>query len=141
MRRGYRFFEHTADVGAAARAATLRGLFGSAARALFELLCDPKTVRPRRRRRIAVSGSSPEDLLVRWLSEIIYLHETRHWVFSSCALRSVDRLALKAVGDVSGEPFDADRHRAGREVKAVTYHQIGLSRRQGLWRVRVVFDV
>ena len=141
MTRGYRFFDHTADVGVAVRAATLRGLFGSAAQALFDLMCDPKTVRPRRRRRITVSGSSAEDLLVRWLSEIVYLHETRHWVFSSCALQRVDRAACTAVGEVRGEPFDADRHRAGREVKAVTYHQIGLSRRRGLWRVRIVFDV
>ncbi len=141
MTRGYRFFDHTADVGVAVRAATLRGLFGSAARALFELICDTKTVRPCRRRRLTVSGSTPEDLLVRWLSEIIYLHETRRWVFSSCALERVDRVACTATGEVRGEPFDPRRHRAGREVKAVTYHQIGLSRRRGLWRVRIVFDV
>jgi len=139
--RGYRFFDHTADVGVAVRAATLRGLFGSASGALFELLCDPSTVRPRRRRRIAVRGASAEDLLVRWLSEIVYLHETRHWVFSSCALRRIDRDACTAVGEVRGEPFDAGRHRAGREVKAVTYHQIGLSRSRGMWHVRIVFDV
>lgn len=141
MSRGYRFFDHTADVGAAIRAATLRGLFGSAAEALFDLLCDPNTVRPRRRRRVAVRGSSLEDLLVRWLSEIVYLNETRHWVFSSCALHRVDRAACTAIGEVRGEPYDAGRHRAGREVKAVTYHQIGLSRSRGMWRVRIVFDV
>lgn len=141
MSRGYRFFDHTADVGVAVRAATLRGLFGSAAQALFELLCDPKSVRPRRRRRIVVRGGSPEDLLVRWLSEIVYLHETRRWVFSSCALQRVDRVACTAVGELRGEPFDPRLHRPGREVKAVTYHQIGLSRRRGLWRVRIVFDI
>jgi SHS2 domain-containing protein len=141
MTRGYRFFDHTADIGAEVRAATLRGLFGNAALALFELLCDARTVRPRRRRRIAVRGSSVEDLLVRWLNEIVFLHEMRGWVFVSCALRRVDAAACTAVGEVRGEPFDAARHRAGREVKAVTYHQIGLTRRRGMWRVRIVFDV
>jgi SHS2 domain-containing protein len=137
----HRFFAHTADVGAEIRAATLRGLFGGAARALFELLGDPRTVRPLRCRRIRVRGATPEDLLVRWLSEIVYLRETGGWAFASCAVERVDRLRCAAAGVLRGEPFDARRHPAGREVKAVTYHQIALRRSRGQWRVRIVFDV
>jgi SHS2 domain-containing protein len=138
---GYEFFEHTADVGAVVRGATLPRLFENAARALFDLLCDRRTVRPRRTVRIVVQGSSLEDLLVRWLSELLYRLETEDLVFSSFAVERVDRLRLRARGRARGETIDRARHRLRREIKAVTYHQIRLVRGRSAWRVRIVFDV
>lgn len=141
MPAGYEFFEHTADVGAVVRGATLPRLFENAARALFDLLCDRRTVRPRRTVRIVVRGSSLEDLLVRWLSELLYRLETEDLVFSSFAVERVDRLRLRARGRARGETIDRARHRLRREIKAVTYHQIRLVRGRSAWRVRLVFDV
>jgi SHS2 domain-containing protein len=138
---GYEYFEHTADVGAVVRGATLPRLFENAARALFDLLCDRRTVRPRRAVRIVVQGSSLEDLLVRWLSELLYRLETEDLVFSSFAVERVDRLRLRARGRARGETIDRARHRLRREIKAVTYHQIRLVRGRSAWRVRLVFDV
>lgn len=141
MPAGYEFFEHTADVGAVVRGATLPRLFENAARALFDLLCDRRTVRPRRIVRIVVQGSSLEDLLVRWLSELLYRLETEDLVFSSFAVERVDRLRFRARGRARGETIDRARHRLRREIKAVTYHQIRLVRGRSAWRVRLVFDV
>ena len=141
MPAGYEFFEHTADVGAVVRGATLPRLFENAARALFDLLCDRRTVRPRRTVRIVVQGSSLEDLLVRWLSELLYRLETEDLVFSSFKVERVDRLRFRARGRARGETIDRARHRLRREIKAVTYHQIRLVRGRSAWRVRLVFDV
>ncbi len=141
MSRGHRFFDHTADVGVEVWAPTLRGLFAEGSRALCELICDTRTVRPRLARRIAVTGSGLDDLLVRWLSEVLFLHETRGLVFSNCTLQAIDRSRFRAVGVARGERFQPDRHRVRREVKAITYHQLALVRRGGRWRVRIIFDV
>jgi len=139
--RGYEFFEHTADVGAVVRGTTLPRLFENAASALFDLVCDRRTVRPRRSVRIAVRGSSLEDLLVRFLSEIAWQEESLGLLFTSCAVERVDRTLLRARGVVRGEAFDPARHRVLREIKAVTYHQLRLERGRSAWRVRIVFDV
>ncbi len=137
----YRFVEHTADVAASISAATLPRLFANASCALADLICDRRTVRPAGRLAVQVRGSGPEDLLVRWLSELLYLHESRGFVFARFVLDRVDRRTLTARGAAAGEPFDPSRHRLLREVKAVTYHQIRMRRAGGRWRVRVVFDV
>jgi SHS2 domain-containing protein len=139
--RGHTYFDHTADIGAAVWAPTLRGLFAEASMALNRLICDPRSVRPRQGSLVEVAGSSLEDLLVRWLSEILFLHETRRLVFTACTLQQVDRRILRARGTARGETCDPRRHRLLREVKAVTYHQIALTRSRGVWRVRIVFDV
>ena len=87
--RGYEFFEHTADVGAVVRGATLPRLFENAARAMFDLICDLRTVRPRRAVRIVVRGESLEDLLVRWLSELLFRLETQGLLFTSFAVEDL----------------------------------------------------
>ena len=141
MARGYEFFEHTADVGAVVRGATLARLFENAARALFDLIGDRRTVRPRRRVRLAVEGAGLEDLLVRWLSELLYRHEVEGLIFSAFEVERVDRARLRARGAAWGEPIDRRRHRLRREVKAVTYHQLKIVRGRSAWRARIVFDI
>jgi len=140
-RRGYEFFDHTADVGAVVRGATLGRLFENAGCALSDLMCDRRTVRPRRRVRIAVAGEGIEDLLVRWLSEILFLHDSAGWLFCRFRVDKVDRQGRVARGVAWGEPVDRTRHALRSEVKAVTYHQIRLVRGRSAWRVRVVFDI
>ncbi len=141
MPRGYEYFEHTADAGAVVRGATLPRLFENASRALFDLICDRRAVRPRRIVRLAVRGSSLEDLLVRWLSELLYRLETEDTLFTSFTVARVDRRLLRARGSARGERIDRSRHRLRREIKAVTYHQIEFVRGRSAWRVRLVFDV
>jgi SHS2 domain-containing protein len=139
--RGYEFFEHAADIGAVVRGVTLPRLFENASKAMFDVICDRRTVRPRRAARIAVTGSSLEDLLVRWLSELLFRMETEGILFTSFALERVDRALLRARGVARGEAIDRARHRLKREVKAVTYHQLKVVRGRSAWRVRIVFDV
>ena len=141
MARGYEFFEHTADVGAVVRGATLARLFENAARALFDLIGDSRTVRPRRRVRLAVEGAGLEDLLVRWLSELLYRHEVDRLIFSAFEVERVDRSRLRARGVAWGEPIDRRRHLLRHEVKAVTYHQLKIVRGRSAWRARIVFDI
>jgi SHS2 domain-containing protein len=141
VRSGYEFFGHTADIGVLARGATLARLFENASLGLFDLICDRRTVRPRRRVRLAVEGSGLEDLLVRWLSELLYRHETEGLVFASCRVGRLDRTRFRALGVALGEPLDRSRHSPQREVKAVTYHDLRIIRGRSAWRVRIVFDI
>ena len=141
MPAGYEFFEHTADVGAVVRGVTLPRLFENASKAMCDVICDRRAVRPRRAVRILVRGSSLEDLLVRWLSELLFRLETEGMLFTSFAVERVDRAQLLARGTARGETLDRARHALRREVKAVTYHQIRLVRGRSAWRVRIVFDV
>ena len=133
---------HTADIGLAVRGRTLRRLFENAGTALCELVAGGRVqVRPRRRVRIAVRGSALDDLLVRWLQELLFLQETRGWRFRGCTVDALDRRRLTLRGSATGEPFDPAVHQRGREIKAVTYHDLRLVRRAAAWSVRIILDV
>jgi len=140
--RPWRIVPHTADIGLAVRGRTLSRLFENAGSALCELVAgQPDQVRPRRRVRIAVRGSALDDLLVRWLQELLFLEQTRGWRFRECAVERLDRRGLTLRGSALGEPFDPVVHPRGREIKAVTYHDLRLVRRAGAWSVRIILDV
>ena len=138
----YRVFDHTADIGLEIRAPAIETLFETAGLALFDLLADVSTVVPAQERSFAITDADPTDLadlLVRWLSELLFVHDVERLLFSRFVVRSLEdgRLVAKALG----EPYDPTRHRMRREVKAVTYHQASVSRDDEGWTARVICDV
>jgi SHS2 domain-containing protein len=137
----YRYLPHTADVLVAVQGATLKRLFENAGAALFDLITDRTIVRPREAIKVAAAGLDRENLLVRFLSELLYLQDTRGWRFRFCRVTSLDREAFTVRAMAHGEPFDPERHPRRGEVKAITYHQVRIVRRAGVWRVRLVLDV
>ena len=139
--RPYRYLPHTADVLVAVQGATLRRLFENAGAALFDLITDRTKVRPRESVKVEASGLDRENLLVRFLSELLYLQDTRGWRFRFCRVTAFDREAFTVRAVAHGEPFDPGRHPRRREVKAITYHQVHIARSGGRWRVRLVMDV
>jgi len=137
----YTEIEHTADVGLELVAPDLRSALESAAAAMFDVMCDVDTVEPRTTERVSISAREGdlENLLVRWLAELIYLSRTRHLLFSKFDVREIAGGELLA--DVAGEEFDPGRHAMLTDIKAPTYHQLRIEERGGSWSVRVIFDV
>ncbi|MHB8928752.1 MAG: archease [Bacillota bacterium] len=147
--RGYRFLDHTADVGLEASGETLEEAFGNAASGLFALIAEGP-VAPADEVRVEVAAGDLEELLVRWLNELLYLHNTERRLFSRFSLHifSGERTApasLKLEARAFGEKADPGRHGRLREVKAATYHGLRLDRRgpgaSGRYLIRVIFDV
>ena len=77
--------------------------------------------------------------MVDWLGELLYLHEVDHLLFKEFRVESVGEKGLKAV--VKGEPFQEGVHVIKTEIKAVTYHQIQVKKRDGGWKAQVIFDL
>ena len=115
------------------------GLFVEAAEALFRILTDLETIRPQDSISIALDEENIDLLLVAWLSELLFFHETEQWLFSRFEITSIDEKRIEA--RAWGEKPDAWRHPIDREVKAVTYHRLGLVRDGNLLKTVIVFDL
>jgi SHS2 domain-containing protein len=114
-------------------------LFAHAAWAMFDLMSDATTIRPQHSVTIDVSATDLENLLVRWLSELLYLYDTQRLLCSAFTLVALEPTHLTAT--VAGEILDPDRHPIDTEIKAVTYHQIAVEQVAGRWQARVIFDL
>jgi SHS2 domain-containing protein len=135
----FRVLEHTADVGFEAFGATREEVFENAGRALMHLIVDLESIEPRENVAIDARASAPADLLVNWLSEILYLHDAEGWLFRDFAVQTVEENSLRARG--RGEKLDPARHQAKLLVKAITYHQLALEKTAHSWRAQVYLDI
>lgn len=135
---GFRLVEHTADVGVEAWGDDLAEAFAEAARGMTSVMVDLDAVEERERRRVAVSADDREDLLVRWLNELVFLFDTERLVFRRFEVQRLTDGEL--VADAWGERLDPARHVPGTLVKAATFH--GLSVDPGPpAHARVILDV
>ncbi len=135
----YETVDHTADLGVRVYGRTFEEVFANAAFAFFDLITDLTRVREEVSIPIHLTASDPEELLVRWLSELLYLNESRQVLFKGFSFAHLDEHSLTAVA--RGEFFDPQRHVRNLEMKAVTYHQIYIGKKKNTWEARVIFDV
>ncbi|MFH1018759.1 MAG: archease [Pseudomonadota bacterium] len=135
----YRIIEHTADIGIEVFASTLGDLFSNAAFALSDQITDASRLEKKLSRSIELRAGRMDELLHLWLSELVYLFDTQHWVSKTAEILEISATHVKAV--VWGEPFDPSRHERRYEIKAVTLHGLEVKQENGGWRARVLFDI
>jgi len=135
----FRLIEHPADVGIEAWGPHLATAFEQAALGLLSVILDPATVVPEITREVRITASDTGQLLVRWLSEMLFLIDGEGFVPFSCTIITLDERSLFAL--CRGEAHDPDRHTSRTEVKAVTYHQLVVRADDEGARVRVFLDI
>ena len=134
----YEFFEHTADIGVRVYGRTQEELFANAAGALYDVqgrfeLAD------RRMLKVELAADSTEDLLVRWLSELLFRLSAESLVFQHYRLQFPDPRRL--VAQIEGGAVNFGRSEVFEEIKAVTYHQLSVQQTPDGWSATVIFDV
>jgi len=139
MHSGYKIVEHPSDLGIEAYGASLAEAFQNAAVGLMSVILDVSLVEPQESRIVELEANDVEQLLVRWLSEILYFYDGKHFVPSEFSVSTLTPKSLTAL--IRGEPFSATMHRTKLDVKAVTYHQLIVRKEQDGAYVRVFLDI
>lgn len=138
----FTLLDHPADIGFIARGSTLEEMFANAAVALMACGFDLDTIAPREAVALHATGADRETLLFNWLAEILYLSDAERWAFCAVEVNKLSEGPPRRVDGIGrGERFDKSRHRARTYLKAVTYHQLSIEQKDGLWQARVFLDV
>lgn len=138
----YEFFDHTGDIGVALKGRTLDELFASAAAAFTDSITPLDGIEPRRPEELEVAAPELDLLLVDFLSELLYRFDTRGWLTREAQVEVRERDGgWELQGTLLGEKHDPDRHPTRILIKAVTYHQLTVTRAAGMWTANIVFDI
>ena len=128
--------EHTADVGLRAWGRSLEECFSQATWGLAEIV-GIAAAGAGEHVRVEVTSGDLGGLLVDWLSEVLYLQDSRDALVTGVELEVVtDELARGTLNLAA-----RDRPVEGTQVKAVTYHRLSVRRVGDRFVAEVYFDV
>jgi SHS2 domain-containing protein len=133
----YELIEHTADVGVKAYGKTVAEAFEHAAEAMFDIITDTSTIQAVGQYDIELEAPDLEQLLVDWLSKLLFLNDAEDLVFGKF---EVTITGTRLSARVLGEKYNTKKHRMGVEIKAVTYHMIKVNEKDPIF-VQVLFDI
>ncbi len=137
--KGFRFIDHTADIGVVVYGKSLTELFQNAAQSFFSVLIELKNIHEEKSRTFSLDAPGLEELLVSWLNEFLYLFETQGLLFSRFDIKNLSQEHLDATA--WGEKYTAEKHPIKRIIKAVTFHNLFIQKQKGMWKTQIIFDL
>lgn len=139
--RKYLFLEHTADAKFQAFGRNLEEAFANAAYATVSLMWDRRKIRKRIQKAVRVEGHDREQLLVKFLEEILFLLDSEMFLLRAAEKIQIRKEAGRYVleGLFIGDDCGAN-YRPYGDVKAITYNEMEIHA-DDLFKVQVVVDV
>lgn len=131
---GYKELDHTADWALKVWAPDLESLLVTAAKGMYEISEVVTLGKDGVEEQFSLVSQDDESLLVDFLSELLYYAEKENIAFLEFNL-TLDQSSLEA--KLVGRPIKFRK----KEIKAVTYHNLEISRQNDKLEVTIVFDV
>ena len=147
----YEQIDISGDVGLRVFGESLEMLFQNAAAGIYDLITDVSPVTETGEKEITLSAENHEDLLVRWLNELVFLYDTYGFTGKKVIVHiengnssprdknTMSPIVLKAV--ISGGIFDPDINEQRLLIKAATYHNLTVGKIDSRWEATVIFDI
>ena len=139
MKKTYEIIDHTADVGIKAYGKNLAQAYEHAAKAMFDIITDNSEVESVGQYDIVLDAPDLEQLLVDWLSKLLFLNSAQNLVFGFFKVE-LDPEKNHLSAHVCGEKFNQAKHKIGTEIKAVTYHMLEVKNTKP-YSVQVLLDI
>ncbi len=134
----YTVLSHTADTGIEATAASFPELLRELATGMFDLMGIPQADAVQQTIAVDVDSTSPAELVVDALSELLYQSEVEDLFLCLFDFASTGPAGVRITASgVSNTAVDL----TGPPIKAVTYYDLTVEETDAGWRGRVYFDV
>jgi SHS2 domain-containing protein len=135
----FKILEHPSDLGIEAYGSSKQEVFRNAALGLMSVVAGESRIEPSQERAVTLQALDCENLMVRWLTEILYLYDAEKFLTAKMKFETLSDTSLKAI--LLGERYDELRHELKLDVKAITYHQLNVACHDDDWIARVFVDV
>lgn len=140
----YEILEHTADVGLKANGTTLKELFENAAIGMFAIISGVAlrdNIKPKAQKSVCIKKEVEgfEELLVDWLSELLYISNKEKILLSTFEIAELNNNGI--IGEAYGEKINPSHMSLHKEIKAVTFHGLRIEESAWGFSCNIIFDV
>ncbi len=139
MAKRYEQFSHTADIGVRVFGKTLKELFENAAFAMFDILADLEGIKGEITQDFELTAQNHEELLISWLDELLYNFYTKNIIFYKFDVSELSEDVI--VAKAFGRSVNEDRNRLKTEIKAATYYNLKIIKKDDYYEVDIIFDI
>ena len=143
----YEQLEHTGDVYIKAYGKSVVSLLENSGLALFDTMVNIDRVECCEERTISAEGFDLENLLYKWLEELLLLYYSENLVCSRIVIskfevaREGSDLFYRVYGSVCCERFNSQKHEPRVEVKSPTYSLMRILKTEDTWIAYFVLDI
>ena len=132
----FRFIEHTADLKFLVFGNSLSDIFDNCSRAISSIISRDKKIIKRIKKNILLEEKDNIALLYSFIDHLIYLLDAENFVISSSKIKIIkNKLTGTLLGDNASNYQDLD------QIKAATYSEMYISKKNNNWEAQVVVDV
>ena len=135
-KRDYELIEHTADLKIRAYGENLEEVFSNMLKGMLES-CRPEVDSQSLlvSHQIQVKSKDLESLLIDFLSEVIYLSDVNNETYFEVEFEILTDKELRA--EIKGRKVKSFQ----TEIKAATWHDLKIEKKDDLWIATVLFDI
>ncbi|GMH61622.1 hypothetical protein TrST_g9105 [Triparma strigata] len=140
----YEYLPHTADIQLHSWGPTLNSALSSLTISMFGYMTDLSYILPSSSQIISFKSDSPETGVFKILDEWLVHFHTKGFVVKEMEVEVKEEVGspgwdVKCVA--KGEEFDMERHTQGTEVKAITYSNLQIHRKEDRVDLYVIIDI
>ena len=132
----YELLEHTGDIKLKIYGNDFTDLLKNAGYALSDLVL-PGINKSEINHEFRIEGDSNEQLLVRFLNELVYLIQSENLIFREFDIEEVDSRIHVICKGGKIEPDDCPDY----DVKAATYHDLSIEKTDSGFSAQVILDI
>ena len=142
-KKKYKFLEKVAiaDIAYEAYGKNLNEMFENAAFAIFELSANLKTVDSKKKLEIKLENEKIENLLYDFLSEILFLKDSKYMVFKKVKVSITENKKYQLKAILEGDTINSEKQQLENDIKAVTMHMFEIKKEKNNWKATVVVDI
>jgi SHS2 domain-containing protein len=135
----YRFLKHTADLKVRIRESSLEMAFITSALALKQAIAEGIMVKPKKTRKIKVSGDDLSSLLYNFLEEFLFLLDSKGFLLAEIDNLKLDKKKFEIIASISGDL--SKNYKFSNDVKAITYNEMKIKQEKKQTIIEFVLDV
>ncbi len=137
----YKFLPHTADAMFEAYGKDLEEMFENSALALEECMVKLSTIKDKEHYEIKLECDSVEDLLYDFLSELIFIKDTKGLLFNKFNKVIKKNKKYKLSAKCKGDFINRNTQELLDDAKAVTKHLFEVKKIKDKWIAKVLVDI
>ena len=132
----YKVIDHPSDIGIEAFGKDQKELFENAATGMMEIMFgNPDEKLLSEVYNVKVSADNLESLMIAWLSELLYIVDSKKVSLWALEIKKLTDKELEA--KVAGGKIN----KVATFIKAATYNQLEIKKEKDMWKARIIFDV